>query len=59
MVGFLGRVTFVITKARRLDQAQEWMEIGFNVISYGGDMRVHLKALTEGVAGVRKLAAGG
>lgn len=42
-----------------LAQAQEWMEIGFNVISYGGDMRVYLKALTEAVAGVRRLAEGG
>jgi 2-keto-3-deoxy-L-rhamnonate aldolase RhmA len=42
-----------------LAQAQEWMEIGFNVISYGGDMRLYLKALTEAVAGVRRLAEGG
>jgi hypothetical protein len=35
------------------------MEIGFNVISYGGDMRLYLKALTEAVAGVRRLAEGG
>jgi len=40
-----------------LAQAQEWMEIGFNVISYGGDLRVYLKALTEAVSAVRKLAA--
>jgi 2-dehydro-3-deoxyglucarate aldolase/4-hydroxy-2-oxoheptanedioate aldolase len=39
-----------------LAQAQEWIEIGFNVISYGGDMRVYLKALTEGVAEVRRIA---
>lgn len=41
-----------------LAQAQEWMEMGFNVISYGGDMRVYLKALIEAVAGVRGLAEG-
>jgi 2-keto-3-deoxy-L-rhamnonate aldolase RhmA len=42
-----------------LAQAQEWLEIGFNVISYGGDMRVYLNALAGAVAGVRRLAAGG
>ena len=42
-----------------LAQAREWMELGFNVISYGGDVRVYLKALTEAVAGVRKLAEDG
>jgi len=41
---------------RNLAQAQEWMEIGFNVISYGGDRTVYLDALIEGIAGVRKLA---
>lgn len=39
-----------------LDQAEEWMAIGFNVISYGADARVYLRALSEGVAGVRRLA---
>lgn len=38
-----------------LTQAQEWVEMGFNVISYGGDMRVYLKALTDAIAGVRRL----
>ena len=68
--GFIDALKHVVETARShglaagiqpgsLDQAQEWMEIGLNVISYGGDMRVYLKALTEGVAGVRRLAAGG
>ena len=39
-----------------LAQAQEWLEIGFNVISYGGDARLYLKALTEGIEEVRRLA---
>ena len=38
-----------------LNQAQEWMEIGFNVISFGGDMRVYLSALSEAVNQVREL----
>lgn len=39
-----------------LAMAQEWMEMGFNVISYGADSPVYMKALTEAVAGVRALA---
>lgn len=39
-----------------LEQAQEWMEMGFNVISYGGDFAVYLNALSQAVAGVRDLA---
>jgi 2-dehydro-3-deoxyglucarate aldolase/4-hydroxy-2-oxoheptanedioate aldolase len=41
-----------------LAQAQEWMEIGFNVISYGGDFSVYMDALSRAVAEVRKLAGG-
>ncbi len=43
---------------RNLAQAQEWLKIGFNVISYGGDIVVYLDALSQGVAGVRELAGG-
>lgn len=41
-----------------LEQAAEWMEIGFNVISYNGDFAVYMQALQEAVAGVRDLAKG-
>lgn len=39
-----------------LEQAAEWMDIGFNVISYNGDFAVYMQALQEAVAGVRGLA---
>jgi 2-dehydro-3-deoxyglucarate aldolase/4-hydroxy-2-oxoheptanedioate aldolase len=39
-------------------QAQEWMEIGFNAISYGGDLSVYMDAITQAVSDVRKLADG-
>lgn len=39
-----------------LAQAQEWMEIGYNVISYSGDFSVYAAALAEAVGGVRRLA---
>ena len=38
-----------------LTQAQEWMEMGFNVISYSGDFFVYGEAMKQGVAGVRAL----
>lgn len=41
-----------------LEQAQEWMEIGYNVISYGGDFSVYAAALTKAVEGVRNLVRG-
>jgi len=41
-----------------LDQAQEWIDVGFDVMSYGGDMRVYLRAMSEGVAALRKLTEG-
>jgi 2-dehydro-3-deoxyglucarate aldolase/4-hydroxy-2-oxoheptanedioate aldolase len=41
---------------RSLAQAQEWMEIGFNVISYSGDYLLYMDSLTQGVADVRKLS---
>lgn len=39
-----------------LEQAQQWMALGFNVISYSTDAAVYLEAITRGVAGVRELA---
>jgi len=39
-----------------IDQAKEWMEIGFNVISYGADHSVYMNAMTQAVEGIRKLA---
>jgi 2-dehydro-3-deoxyglucarate aldolase/4-hydroxy-2-oxoheptanedioate aldolase len=41
-----------------LGQAQEWLETGFNVISYSGDLYVYLGAMTEAVAGLRQLSGG-
>lgn len=41
-----------------LVQAQEWMEMGFNIISYSADFFVYLDAMKQGVAGVRALAKG-
>jgi 2-keto-3-deoxy-L-rhamnonate aldolase RhmA len=40
-----------------IEQAREWLEIGFNVISYGTDMSVYLAAMTDAVTQVRALAA--
>jgi 2-keto-3-deoxy-L-rhamnonate aldolase RhmA len=66
---FLAAIKLVIDTCRKhnlaagiqpgnLAQAQEWMEMGFNVISYSGDFMVYAAAMTEAVAGVRKLAGG-
>ncbi len=41
---------------RDAEQAQTWMERGFNIISYNSDFGVYLGALKEGVAQVRSLA---
>lgn len=38
------------------EQARQWMEIGFNVISYSADFALYLNALSEGVQTVRRLA---
>jgi len=43
---------------RSMAQAQEWMAMGFNVISYGTDFGVYMEAVRQGVEGVRKLAGG-
>ncbi len=40
-----------------IEQAREWLEIGFNAISYGTDMSVYLAAMADAVAQVRALAA--
>lgn len=37
-------------------QAQEWMEIGFNVISYSMDSAVYADAMRQGVVEIRSLA---
>lgn len=42
---------------RDAEQAREWMEIGFNVISYSADFSVYLQALAQGVQQIRSLAA--
>ena len=39
-----------------LEQAQEWMELGFNVISYSADHFVYIRAMSQAVSAVRKLA---
>lgn len=39
-----------------LTQAEEWMKIGFNVISYSGDYSVYTTALAHAVTEVQKLA---
>ena len=39
-----------------LEQAGEWMDMGFNVISYSADHSVYINAMTQAVAEVRKLA---
>src|SRR5215207_10151284 len=39
-----------------LAQAKEWIELGFDVISYSADLYVYLDAMTRAVADVRGLA---
>ncbi len=39
-----------------IEQARGWIEMGFNVISYGADYSLYLGALKEGVEQVRSLA---
>jgi 2-keto-3-deoxy-L-rhamnonate aldolase RhmA len=40
---------------RTLEQAQEWVEMGLNVISFASDVAVYLEAMSVSVEGVRKL----
>jgi len=42
-----------------LPKAQEWLETGFNVISYSTEMAVYMTAMTQAVQQVRALAAKG
>ncbi len=66
---FLGALRRVVEVARRhglaagiqpgnLEQAAEWMALGYNVISYSGDYFVYRDALAQAFAGVRQIAAG-
>jgi 2-keto-3-deoxy-L-rhamnonate aldolase RhmA len=41
-----------------LAQAQQWLEMGFNVISYSADAFLFINALRQAVADVRQLAGG-
>jgi len=63
---FLDAAQRVVDTARRhglgagiqpssLAQAQEWIELGFDVISYSGDLYVYLDAMTRAVADMRAL----
>lgn len=38
-----------------VEQAQEWMDMGYNAISYSGDFFVYSAAMKEGVEKIRKL----
>lgn len=40
------------------EQAKEWMEMGYNVISYSADAPVYLNALRQSVSSVREIAEG-
>jgi 2-dehydro-3-deoxyglucarate aldolase/4-hydroxy-2-oxoheptanedioate aldolase len=40
-----------------MSQAQEWLEMGFNVISYSGDLFVYLAAMSQAVGELRQLTA--
>ncbi len=64
---FLDALRKVIDTARRhnrgigiqpgnLEQAQEWMEMGFNVISYSADHSVYINAMSHAVGEIRKLS---
>lgn len=39
-------------------QAQEWLELGFNAISYSGDFSLYMDALSQAVADVRSMTGG-
>jgi 4-hydroxy-2-oxoheptanedioate aldolase len=38
------------------EQARQWMDIGYNVISYSSDYAIYLRALTEGARLIRSLS---
>lgn len=63
---FLDALQAVIAAAKKHDlgmgmqpastaQARQWLEMGLNTISYGGDAAVYGDALAAGVAGIREL----
>lgn len=65
---FLEGLELVVDTAREYDlgaaiqpgsvaQAEEWMEMGFNVISYSGDVFLFIDALSSAVSQVREIAA--
>ena len=67
---FLDALRSVIDAARKnnlgigiqpgnMDMAREWMEMGFNVISYSADHSVYINAMSQAVADVRNLAGAG
>lgn len=64
---FLDALQLVVDTARQhdlqlgiqpgsLEQTREWLEIGFNVISYGGDFSIYLDAIQSAVTSVRELS---
>ena len=42
-------------QAGNLEQAEAWMAMGFNVISYSADIGVYISAMQEAAAGIRTL----
>ena len=46
-------------QAGNLEQAEEWMGMGFNVISYSADIGVYSSAMQDAVAGIQTLAEQG
>jgi 2-dehydro-3-deoxyglucarate aldolase/4-hydroxy-2-oxoheptanedioate aldolase len=66
---FLDALAAVVDAARRhgkaagiqpgtLAQAEEWLALGYNVISYSGDYFVYRDAMTQALAHIRQLAGG-
>jgi 2-dehydro-3-deoxyglucarate aldolase/4-hydroxy-2-oxoheptanedioate aldolase len=64
---FLDALTYVVKTAKEnglgagiqpgtLDQAKAWVDMGFNVLSYGSDHTVYLQAMTRAVSDLRNLA---
>lgn len=64
---FLDALQQVVETARRhnlgagiqpgsVSQAEQWMKLGFNVISYSGDYAVYTAALSQAVTEIQKLA---
>ena len=42
---------------RSVEQAEDWLGLGFNVISFSSDRSLYLAALTMGITTVRALSA--